>query len=268
MNRARFFELNYHLPKLQLLEVFPLTPYLWRYDGINVFDVGANTGLWSEAFLKTHGERAKRHFMYEPLPGNIKRLKARDGNVLARLCFETRIEATALGEAKGAAEIHFDQESSTLASLRNRQSDLGARVVELDRSVTVPVSTVDLEMDRHGLETLHLLKIDVEGFELNVLKGAEAALSAGRIKNVYFEFGGHQTRNGETFRLFFDRLTSYGFTVYKSRRGRNFFGTAPILRYGPSLEPETKAVEMVLASLEGPDPDYIGPRVVGQPIAP
>lgn len=261
---ARFYELNHHIPKLQLLEVFPLTPFLDHYDRLTCFDVGANTGLWSEAFVKTQGARIDRHVMFEPMQGNLDQLTRRDANILSRLAEGTEIVGAAMGAEQGEVEIHFDKESTTLASISNTKSDLGHVVIDLAQSRMVPMSTVDAEMTARQIEQLHLLKIDVEGYEMNVLRGAEQALRAGRIRNVFFEFGVHQTRNGESFRDFFDYLAGFGFRIYKSARGINFFGVAEASHYAPHLEPGDKAVEMVLASMDGPDPEYRGPRVVGK----
>lgn len=264
MAPARFYELNHHIPKLQLMEVFPLTPFLDHYDQMNVFDVGANTGLWSEAFLKTQGARTASHVMFEPMQGNLDHLIQREADILSDMTRRTEIVAAAMGATEGEVEIHFDKDTTTLASISNTSSDLGHRVVDLAQSRMVPLTTVDAQMAARGIDRLHLLKIDVEGYEMQVLKGAEAALGAGRIRNVFFEFGVHQTQNGETFRDFYEMLSRLGFQIYKSSRGRNFFGVARANHYSPDLEPGDKAVEMVLASMDGPHPGYTGPRVVGK----
>lgn len=261
---VRFNELNHHLPKLQLHEVFPLTPFLSYSETMTSFDVGANNGLWSEAFLKTQGARVARHVMFEPMQGNLDQLARRDENILSKLTPVTEIVGAAVGAQQGEVEIHFDKENTTLASVSNTQSNLGHQMIELANSRTVPLTTVDAEMAARDITRLDLLKIDVEGYEMSVLKGADDALRAGQIRNVFFEFGVHQTQNGESFKDFYDYLAPLGFTFYKSSRGRNFFGVAKISHYSPTLEPEGMSVEMILASLDGPAESYRGPRVVGQ----
>lgn len=263
MNHQRFLEENHNLPKMQLIEVFPLVPFLWDAGPIHSFDVGANTGIWSEAFLRTFGPRIAHHGMYEPLPGNFDILQRRKADYLDALSPRTVAHNKALGDTVGEAVLNFEKEVSTLASIANTESDIGPRVFALDKSVTVPVGTVDAEMAAAGLEVLHMLKADVEGFEMQVMKGAAQALADRRVRNIFFEFGGHQTRNGESFKDFYDFLTGHGFTLYRRQLGRNFFGTAKVRDYHPNLEPKDVLVTMFLASLDGPSPEYRGPRVVG-----
>lgn len=143
MHSARFFELNYHLPKLQLLEVFPLVPFLWGRTDMTSIDVGANVGLWSEAYLRVFGPQTQRHLMIEPMPGNAERLRRRAANVLERMCVGTEIRELAVGASQGEVTIHFDNEVTTLASVRNASSDLGHAVVPLGKSRTVNQTTID-----------------------------------------------------------------------------------------------------------------------------
>lgn len=262
----RFYELNFHIPKIQLLEVFPLTPFLQHYAHCNVFDVGANTGLWAEAFLKTNGVNTHSYVMFEPMSGNLERITRRDELILSKLADNTKIIGAAVGRETGEIDIHFDKEVTTLASISNNQSEFGTQVVELPHVRKVPMTTVDAEMENLQVDTLHLMKIDVEGYELNVMEGAQEALQAGRIRNIYFEFGIHQTKNKQSFKDFYKFLSGFGYRLYKPVRGRNFFGLAQIKEYRDSLEPQDKSVEMILASLDDPHPKYNGPRVIGQPI--
>jgi hypothetical protein len=99
---------------------------------------------------------------------------------------------------------------------------------------------------------------------MSVRCGAEEALRAGAIRNIFFGFGVHQTKNGESFRDFFDYLGGFGVSLYKSMRGRSFFGVGSDSEHRPHLEPDSKAVEKILACLDEPHPAYRGPRVVGR----
>lgn len=53
--------------------------------------------------------------------------------------------------------------------------------------IDVPVTTFDRLLAEHGVKHVRLWKIDVEGFELSVLAGAEESLSSGRVDAIYAE---------------------------------------------------------------------------------
>ena len=54
-------------------------------------------------------------------------------------------------------------------------------------SVEIRLETLDSFVAEHGVHQVDLLKIDVEGYELEVLKGASAALERGAVRYVYAE---------------------------------------------------------------------------------
>jgi FkbM family methyltransferase len=267
MLNARFYELNHHLPKLQLLEIFPLAPFLGDRTDMITFDVGANMGLWSEGFLKAYGAQISHHHMFEPLHGNQELLDRRNENILSRLTPNLHVHKVAVGpEDGGEVELNFDIANSTLASIVNTQSIVGQKTVSLSNKSIVPQISLDAEIERQGVAQVDFLKIDVEGYEMPVLMGAQEAMRAGRIRVILFEFGGHQAAKGEDFKDFYDLLTLHGYQVYKAQRARNFFGFAPVESYYSELEPIDKSVEMVLASLDPVSPNFRGPRVIGGPL--
>lgn len=260
----RFFEEHFHITKLQLLEVAPLTPFLMPFDGLTCLDIGANTGLWAEAFLSMHGGRTDSYTAFEPMSGNQARFNARMPHLAAHSAAEITLVEACVGAAGGEVEINFDSETTTLASVSNAHSDIGHTKVALKHRKTVPQVSIDGYCREHGLNTVHLAKIDVEGYEFDVLKGAEALLCGGDLMNVYYEFGTHQMVQGQSFRQFFELLSDHGMQVYKSVRGKNYFGLNRINRYHRSLEPKETTVDMFLGSRLGPSEAYNGPRVVGK----
>ena len=98
---------------------------------------------------------------------------------------------------------------------------------------TVPTITIDEFAAEHGLTTIDLLKMDIEGHELEALHGAANLLGAGRIKALTFEFGGCNIDSRTYFQDFWYLLTGYGFRLYRLLPGA---GLMPIQKYTEDLE--------------------------------
>lgn len=187
-------------------------------DGV-VLDVGANIGLSVLALapLLPRG----RILAVEPSPRSAAALR----RTLALNGLEERVTvaAVALGAAAGEAEFH-DAAHSAGAHLL----DPGTLGGEALPRLRVPVETVDGLVARHGLDRLDFVKIDVEGFETEVLDGARAALA--RFRPVVFaEFNAWTlqcNRNANPRAVLEDWLAR--FPVAHALRGAE-----PPLRIGP-----------------------------------
>ena len=149
-----------------------------------IFDVGANVGQSYRTF--------RRHFptsyihCFEPVRSTfdlLQRAVAGDINV--------RAEQLAFGAAPGEKVIRLFENAPGLNSLRE---DLRSKHSEAAREV-VKIETIDRYRAEHGIGAIDLLKIDTEGFELDVLVGAQDALSEGAVATVLAEVG-FDDRNG------------------------------------------------------------------------
>jgi FkbM family methyltransferase len=118
------------------------------------FDVGANIGRISEVLL----ELGHKVIAFEPQPECVREIKARCSPYKQRL----HIEQTALSNSPGTAAL-FVRASSGQSSLRSTWEG------EITSTIQVPVSTLDRAIQRFGLP--QYCKIDVEGWELQVLMG-------------------------------------------------------------------------------------------------
>jgi FkbM family methyltransferase len=140
-----------------------------------VFDVGANDG---RTVLRLNGPLgAPRFFAFEPVAETHRILAARTAHLP-----NVRTFPLALGAACGRQEIHLDPMSSMSSFRPDWSSGSSGRE-------TVPVSTVDEVMVQEDVDFVHLLKIDTEGYEMEVLKGAERALRESRVVVVQLEVG-------------------------------------------------------------------------------
>lgn len=128
-----------------------------------VFDVGANTGLYSLLASKAVGSSGTV-YAFEPLPRNIDFLKQNlDANHVENVSiFEAAV-------ADSAGTIKFNQGADHATGFIGDSGDLEVETVSLDALV-----------HEGAIAPPDYLKIDVEGAESSVLKGAQAILNKNR----------------------------------------------------------------------------------------
>lgn len=143
-----------------------------------VFDVGANEGDWLSAVLASR-PRAVVH-AFEPQAALAAKIASRQP--------AARINNLAVGDRAGELTLYdyADHPGSQHASLL--QGVIETVHGGATRSVKVAVVTLDEYCAERGIEHIDLLKIDVEGFELKVLRGADTLLEGRRINAIQFEF--------------------------------------------------------------------------------
>lgn len=141
-----------------------------RRDLRTVFDVGANRGqfcLYSLARFPSATILA-----FEPIPDAVAHLEA-------LYAHEDRVEVMpfALGNTEGDVDMHLSarEDSSSLLPVGKRQISLFPGTAEVG-TVRAQVKRLDSVLDTRTVEAPALLKIDVQGFELPVLRGAERSL--------------------------------------------------------------------------------------------
>jgi FkbM family methyltransferase len=151
--------------------------YLGNLESPVVFDVGANRGDWSAHVMQVNP--SARICAFEPHPETFRRLRQ---NLPA-------IDAhnVALGARHGSLRLfdYADRSGSSHATLVDGAIEDVHR--QRTNSFDVAVTTIDDFCREQSISGIDLLKIDTEGYELHVLKGAEGALKARRIKAVQFE---------------------------------------------------------------------------------
>jgi hypothetical protein len=77
----------------------------------------------------------------------------------------------------------------------------------------VTSTTVDGFMEERGLDRIDFLKLDIEGHELQALRGAQGALEKGTIRALSFEFGGCNIDSHSYLRDFW-HLLSPGYDLF------------------------------------------------------
>jgi len=136
-------------------------------------DVGANIGYLSATAASIVGPAGEVH-CFEPVPAYFARLER-----LAKLNpqFSIRPNLCALGDAPGISTIYVAREAGQSTLVRGYKTRS-----QIESQLQTPVVRIDSYIENHLPGQPALIKIDVEGFELPVLRGLEG----------YFERTGHR----------------------------------------------------------------------------
>lgn len=190
--------LECRLPGGECVRISPAYRYVtWNQDeyrafrsalgpGKVAFDIGANVGCYSMLFGQWVGAAGKV-FAFEPSPSTFAGLERHV--TLNGLGGVVRAVRAAVSDHSATAEflVLDNQGTSRLAA--------GGEAGSSPRAVRVPTISVDEFCDREGV-TPDLMKIDVEGFELAVLRGARETIKrAGERLALFVEM--HPTTWGE-----------------------------------------------------------------------
>lgn len=185
-----------------------------------VIDAGANTGVWSEIFLRHHTDA--QILAIEPLAAAVEQINARKLEKLT-------IIPAALSSQCGQASLFLEHPLDVAASLSKRVDSLFAQ-----RSCSqIEVKTVTLDSLISPSQVVHFLKMDLEGHELEALKGAGLCLKDRRIQSLQFEFGSANLNTRTYFLDFWKFLTAYGYSIFRIVPGG---GLWPISEYTDDLE--------------------------------
>ena len=148
-------------------------------DRPTLLDIGANAGEYSQMLIECFPKATVHAF--EPHPKTFLSLKANIKDLV-------HCHALALGSETGAFHLYDrgGEDGGIRASLAKEALETVQSKPLTAYSVTV--STVDDFVKEHSISTIDFIKIDTEGFEMDVLKGARDALSQGKIGAIQFEF--------------------------------------------------------------------------------
>ena len=168
-----------------------------------MFDVGANVGHYSKALSSIFPNATIVAF--EPVPRTFETLRATLAASSVKCC------SVGLSDAEGNAIIYdYDQADGS------EHASLFSGVFELHRAdkikeIHVPLITMDAFCCAEQISTVDFLKIDTEGNELKVLKGAQSLLQKNAIRAIQFEFNEMNVVSRVFLRDFYDILAGYTF---------------------------------------------------------
>jgi len=194
-------------------------------QGAVVLDVGANQGEYSALLAHELADlEGLRILAFEPSPSLLPGLRTRfpAGGPVTVMPF-------GLGETDEQRTLHLDAPGSGLGSVYAR--NLEHRGMSLERQEAIRLRRLDDVCREQQIERIDFLKLDVEGHELAVLRGAGVLLSAGRIDRIQFEFGGCHL-DARVFLRDFWELLAPRYALYRVLKN----GLRPVTRYRERLE--------------------------------
>src|SRR5882724_6907135 len=131
------------------------------FPGAVVVDAGANIGIYSE-FLSRCVDTTGVVHSFEPSPENFERLRS----ATQRLS-NVRLSQSAVGERSGNSELYLSDKLNV---------DHRAYVAGGDSHRTIPIKMVALDDYFKPGERVDLIKMDIQGYELHALRGANRVL--------------------------------------------------------------------------------------------
>lgn len=171
------------------------------HSGAVAFDIGANVGVYTVLLSRLCGESG-RVWAFEPVPETYWRLRE---TLALNRCENVIPVRAAVCEKDGAATINlFDEAHSEWNSLGVSEMGAPGATMLPTSSVEVLSASLDSFCEREGIRHIDFLKVDVEGFELSVFKGAKRLLGERRIGCICFEISqpplkGAGVKSGEVF---------------------------------------------------------------------
>jgi len=195
-----------------------------------VFDVGSFVGEWSKEVL-SRGLASHVH-SFEPSPIHfqpmVENLKE----------FEKKLSPNnlAVGEKIGKFPFWIYRDVPVLSTLfkRNAKTMESLGIAEPE-AILVDTITIDEYCRHYGIEHIDFLKIDAEGAEAAVIRGAQRLISNQNIGHIQFEYGGCFQDAGATLKEIFLYLVENGYEIGRIVKGDIQF----ISQFDPKMESYT-----------------------------
>lgn len=179
--------------------------------GMVIFDVGANIGYFTTVLANLAGKDGAVH-AFEP---SLREFKSVSKTIKKNGQNNVVLNQTALSEKTGRVTMNIAK-TENMAALNTMGNITHPAAHEGDfQKIEVPLDTIDNYVVNKDLKRLDLIKIDVEGAELMVLKGAEKTLKK-YGPQIICEFSDLTTKGfGYQAKEIFEWLVQKGYRAYR-----------------------------------------------------
>lgn len=188
----------------------PLNPIL--------FDVGANNGQYLGLLLDVLKDKNPIIHSFEPEQKAYEKLSEKFKNSKNVI-----LNNFALGEAESTSMLFVSKDGGVDSSLIYSGKQ-GFHQYE------IKVNSLDEYCKKHDIEKIHFLKVDVEGFEMSVLRGSASLILNHSIERIQLEHGSiHSILAGSSLYKYIELLQNY--SLYHIKQNGIYK-----LRYSPKNE--------------------------------
>ncbi len=231
--RSLIRNLGYDIKKKGQLE-YPLnalSQLLLNLDKpeLTIFDVGANKGQSAKKYRKLFPDA--RIYSFEPFPESISILESTFKNDA-----KWEVIPKAVGSEKGSRTFYVNEHSATNSLFPRASSERRYYPKFAGPKSTIEVEVIDLDslIQELGLTDIDLLKLDVQGGELDAFRGATNNLERQTFSLIYCEimFVPHY-EGAPFFHEIWSYLSGFGYTLYSMYNLHT--ATNGQIRYGDGL---------------------------------
>lgn len=233
---------------VRILAKFKITPYVYytykwndpfiikkklfsENENLTIFDVGAYDGRSIESYKKVFSKSII--FSFEPTPNVFKYLVRKYSHRN-----DVKLFNTALSSEIGEAEFHINNSLLTNSLIESSKDEYTSSQISYStkEKITVKTNTIDNFCKTENIDKINILKIDVQGADIMVLKGAEKTLREKKIDLIFVEVEFLQIYKNQPL---FHELSSFlhlnGYYLYSlynislSNKGQMIYGDAVFL---------------------------------------
>lgn len=154
--------------------------------GMIFFDVGANAGLFTISAAKKIGEKGV--FAFEPCSSTCDLLKQ---NLLLNRLADVNVEQVALGDSVGEGVLQINARGKDGLNTLGKPIHSESQVVGRE---DVRITTLDVFMKEHNVPRVDVMKVDIEGAELMMFRGARNLLERRDAPLILYEGFGFLSR--------------------------------------------------------------------------
>ena len=175
-------------------------------------DVGANVGKWALAFAARMCDQP-RGLLLEPSPEAVSALRFA---IQRAGLYSLDILQSAASDRSGNSCFFMEPSYGETSSFLQEHSSPGSK------RISVTTTTLDQELSERRINFVDFLKIDAEGYDLNVLRGVEKFIRQQQIAVIQFEYNHPWQMAGSTLKYAFQILEGHGYKVYLLKKGGLF----------------------------------------------